>query len=75
MKTRPDTRTVRTVNCTQHSHSRHKNTGCVTKCDKGRGYKLAKNSVTYFMDGPMAVAGLRAPLSRVLEEALYKYLK
>ena len=26
--------------------------GCVTKCDKGRGSKLAKNSVTYFMDGP-----------------------
>ena len=26
--------------------------GCVTKCDMGRGSKLAKNSVTYFMDGP-----------------------
>src|SRR6218665_1319906 len=26
--------------------------GCVTKCDRGRGSKLAKNSVTYFMDGP-----------------------
>jgi len=26
--------------------------GCVTKCDIGRGSKLAKNSVTYFMDGP-----------------------
>src|SRR6218665_1592472 len=26
--------------------------GCVTKCDRGRGPKLAKNSVTYFMDGP-----------------------
>src|SRR6218665_1169661 len=26
--------------------------GCVTKCDRGeRGSKLAKNSVTYFMDG------------------------
>jgi len=25
--------------------------GCVTKCDRG-GSKLAKNSVTYFMDGP-----------------------
>src|SRR6218665_3749021 len=24
---------------------------CVTKCDRGRGSKLAKNSVTYFMDG------------------------
>src|SRR6218665_878631 len=30
--------------------------GCVTKCDRGRGSKLAKNSVTYmyFMDSPMA---------------------
>src|SRR6218665_3744941 len=26
--------------------------GCVAKCDTGRGSKLAKNSVTYFMDGP-----------------------
>jgi len=27
--------------------------GCVTRCDSGRGgSKLAKNSVTYFMDGP-----------------------
>src|SRR6218665_3869611 len=26
--------------------------GCVTKCDRGRGSKLAKNSVTYFMNGP-----------------------
>src|SRR6218665_2013138 len=26
--------------------------GCVTKYDRGRGSKLAKNSVTYFMDGP-----------------------
>ena len=26
--------------------------GCVTKCDRGRGSKLAKNSVTYVMDGP-----------------------
>ena len=25
--------------------------GCVTKCDRGES-KLAKNSVTYFMDGP-----------------------
>src|SRR6218665_277752 len=25
--------------------------GCVTKCNRG-GKKLAKNSVTYFMDGP-----------------------
>src|SRR6218665_3040276 len=28
--------------------------GCVTKCGRGRGSKLAKNSVTYFMDGPKA---------------------
>src|SRR6218665_1666950 len=28
--------------------------GCVTKCDRGMGgSKLAKNSVTYFMDGPL----------------------
>jgi len=27
--------------------------GCVTKCDKGRGPKFSKNSVTYFMDGPL----------------------
>ena len=26
---------------------------CVTKCDRGRGSKLSKNSVTYFMDGPI----------------------
>ena len=26
--------------------------GCVTKCDKAGWSKLAKNSVTYFMDGP-----------------------
>ena len=26
--------------------------GCVKKCDRGGGSKLAKNSVTYFMDGP-----------------------
>jgi len=26
--------------------------GCVTKCDRGDGSKLANNSVTYFMDGP-----------------------
>ena len=25
---------------------------CVAKCYMGRGSKLAKNSVTYFMDGP-----------------------
>src|SRR6218665_2528616 len=25
--------------------------GCVTQCDRGRGSKLAKNSMTYFMDG------------------------
>jgi len=27
----------------------------VTKCDKGRGSKLAKNSATYFTDGPLHV--------------------
>src|SRR6218665_3591788 len=28
--------------------------GCLTKCDRGGGSKLAKNSMTYFMDGPDA---------------------
>src|SRR6218665_1405433 len=28
---------------------------CVTKCDRGRGSKLVKNSVTYFMDGPLVL--------------------
>src|SRR6218665_24013 len=28
--------------------------GCVTKCDRGEGgSKLAKNNMTYFMDGPI----------------------
>ena|SRR6218665_628035 len=27
--------------------------GCVTKCDRWRVSKLTKNSVTYFMDGPI----------------------
>jgi len=28
--------------------------GCVTKCDRGYVWsKLAKNSVTYFLDGPL----------------------
>src|SRR6218665_88876 len=27
--------------------------GCVTKCDRGRGSKLAKNNMTYFMDDPL----------------------
>src|SRR6218665_1274764 len=26
---------------------------CVTKYDRGRGSKLVKNSMTYFMDGPL----------------------
>ena len=29
--------------------------GCVTKCDRGGGSKLAKDSVTYFMDGPIPI--------------------
>src|SRR6218665_1711498 len=33
--------------------------GYVTKCDRGRGSKLAQNSVTYFMDGPMRLPFLR----------------
>src|SRR6218665_42168 len=30
--------------------------GCVTKCDRGRGSKVAKKSVTYFMDGPFPIS-------------------
>ena len=31
--------------------------GGVTKCDRGEGgSKLAKNSVTYFMDGPLGLS-------------------
>src|SRR6218665_157930 len=29
--------------------------GCVTRCDRGEGAQLAKNSVRYFMDGPLEV--------------------
>src|SRR6218665_2155735 len=32
--------------------------GCVTKCDRGGGSKLAKNSVTYFMDGPKGLVAI-----------------
>ena len=28
---------------------------CVTKCDRGRGSKLTKNNVTYFMEGPLGL--------------------
>ena len=34
--------------------------GCVTKCDRGMGSKLAKNSVTYFMHGPLQDCLLRS---------------
>src|SRR6218665_3443463 len=37
----------------------------VTKCDRGRGSKLAKNSVTYFMDGLLGLL----PKSRHFELA------
>ena len=49
--------------------------GCVTKCDRGGGSKLAKNSVTYFMDDhtpgrylPLNVLGLnrQAPQAHCL---------
>src|SRR6218665_3427132 len=36
--------------------------GCVTKCDRGRGSKLVKNNVTYFMDGPLAPIEAGQPL-------------
>src|SRR6218665_3665650 len=29
--------------------------GCVTKCDRGRRVKIGQNSVTYFIDGPLAL--------------------
>ena len=32
--------------------------GCVTKSDRRRGIKLAKNSVTYFMEGPLRSAAV-----------------
>src|SRR6218665_1327898 len=39
--------------------------GCVTKCDRGRGEKLAKNSMMYFMDGPIGY--WRAECSKLSE--------
>ena len=49
--------------CTRHTKNRGVRdmwrtfggvSGCVTKCDSGEGgSKLAKNSMTYFMDGPI----------------------
>jgi len=32
--------------------------GCVTKCDREEGVKIGQKSVTYFMDGHEAEAGL-----------------
>jgi len=29
--------------------------GCVTMCDRGGGQNFSKNSMTYFMDGPMSL--------------------
>ena len=41
--------------------------GCVTKCDRGEGgSKLAKNSVMYFMDGPLWYIGACTSRSLVL---------
>ena len=37
--------------------------GCVTMCDRGRGSKLAKNSVTYFMDGPLHILTVDAAIA------------
>jgi len=49
--------------------------GCVTKCDRGRGLKLAKNIVTYFMDSPLSVftfpPNLGLPLQYVLGLEVY----
>src|SRR6218665_3031288 len=44
--------------------------GCVTKCDKGEGEKLAKNSVTYFMDGPIEVHELAYVSSFLVDRIL-----
>jgi len=35
--------------------------GCVTNCDRGRGSKLVKNSMTYFMDRPKSPHSLCGP--------------
>src|SRR6218665_2703016 len=41
--------------------------GCVTKCDRGEGgSKLAKNSIMYFMDGPLWYIGACTSRSLVL---------
>src|SRR6218665_3538037 len=45
--------------------------GCVTKCDGGGGSKLAKNSVTYFMDGPIASSSSAFPLGSASLALLY----
>ena len=37
--------------------------GCVTKCDRGGGSKLPKNSMTYFMDPKCK---LTFPTSKIL---------
>src|SRR6218665_1726166 len=49
--------------------------GCVTKCDRGGGSKLAKNSVTYFMDGPYALQRLNPPLPLFLDLPLQPRIK
>src|SRR6218665_2489850 len=36
--------------------------GCVTNCDREEESKLAKNSVTYFMDGPLRAMFPNFPL-------------
>jgi len=50
--------------------------GCVTTCDRGGGSKLAKNSVTYFMDGPLSSnKNLYSPLQDPFSEALLTQAK
>ena len=48
--------------------------GCVTKCDREREVrsKLAKNSVTYFMDGPLSEFTKSDP--RTSESLIYSIL-
>src|SRR6218665_520686 len=47
--------------------------GCVTKCDRRRGSKLAKNSVTYFMDCPLcALRVILIPLQILTTKMTHK---
>src|SRR6218665_1462481 len=49
--------------------------GCVTKCDRGRGSKLAKNMVTYFMDSPEVQINIPNKQNAEFEEAMTMFAK